>query len=212
MRSKKLGIIFFLVGVVLIFSALSLLVYNVIEDIQAGKASQQVMLQMREHQETILLPSEASEPENTTNDTDTETVPQPTESLDMKEVEIDGYNYIGYITIPSLDLELPVMSNWTYEQLKIAPCRQQGNAKTDDLVILAHNYDKHFGYLEYLSSGAEVLVTDMDGQVFRYAVDYLEKVDASNASAVLGSNHDLVLYTCTPGGNLRVVAFCDRSA
>ena len=45
------------------------------------------------------------------------------EDKKMTEVEIDGNLYIGYISIPALNKELPVMSTWSYPKLKIAPCR-----------------------------------------------------------------------------------------
>lgn len=53
------------------------------------------------------------------------------------------------------------MSQWDYERLKIAPCRYEGSTKSDDLVLLAHNYGKHFGTLKNLVPGDEVFFTDM---------------------------------------------------
>lgn len=72
-------------------------------------------------------------------------------ATEMTEVEIDGYYYIGYISIPALGMELPVMSDWSYPQLNISPCRYAGSTKTDDLVIAGHNYTRHFGGIKNLS-------------------------------------------------------------
>ena len=36
----------------------------------------------------------------------------------MPTVEIDGY-----LSVPSVGLELPVMAEWDYDRLKTAPCR-----------------------------------------------------------------------------------------
>lgn len=65
--------------------------------------------------------------------------PQETEPVEldatMTVVEINGYDYVGYLSVPKLDLELPVMSDWDYDRLKTVPCRHFGSTKTDDLVI-----------------------------------------------------------------------------
>ena len=102
-------------------------------------------------------------------------------------------------------------SEWDYNRLKIAPCRHFGSSRTDDLVIAAHNYKTHFGSLSKLRSGAEVIFTDMDGIENRYVLVRDPETLAPDAvDAVQNSGYDLVLYTCTPGGATRVVAFCDR--
>ena len=123
---------------------------------------------------------------------------------------VNGYEYIGYVEIPLLELKLPVMSEWSYEQLRISPCRQSGSSYTDDLVIAAHNYSTHFGRLKELSIGDAVIFTDMDGVVNTYCVKKLETVAPDDVDTVLNSGFDLVLYTCTKGGQTRVTVFCDR--
>ena len=128
----------------------------------------------------------------------------------MPVVVIDGYGYIGYLSIPDLGLELPVMAEWDYSRLKIAPCRQFGSTGTDDLVIAAHNYKTHFGRLSSLDEGAEIIFTDMDGLKTRYSLKSVNTLAPNAVDAVQNSGYDLVLYTCTPGGATRVTVFCDR--
>ena len=77
--------------------------------------------------------------------------------------EIGCYEYIGYISIPKLELELPVMAEWDYDRLKIAPCRHFGSPESDDLVIAAHSYKNHFGRLGRLEAEDVVVFTDMEG-------------------------------------------------
>ena len=50
-------------------------------------------------------------------------------------INVRGNDYIGIIEIPALNLELPIMSEFTYDKLKIAPCRYFGSIRTNDLVI-----------------------------------------------------------------------------
>ena len=37
------------------------------------------------------------------------------------------------------------MSDWSYPQLRVALCRYTGSVYDDSLIIMAHNYDWHFG-------------------------------------------------------------------
>lgn len=134
----------------------------------------------------------------------------PPLSPEMPVIELDGFGYVGYIEIPCLELKLPVMSDWDYERLKTAPCRQSGSPRTDDLVIAAHNYTQHFGRLKELNRGDTVIFTDMDGIINTYTVEALETVEPNALDRVFSSGSDLVLYTCTVGGAARVSVFCIR--
>ena len=157
---------------------------------------------------SILQQMEAELPEVTPEPLEGETVPE--ESAEMKVVEIDGYGYIGYLEVPDLSLQLPVMAEWDYKRLKIAPCRQFGAVGTNDLVIAAHNYDRHFGRLKTLQGGESVTFTDMDGIVTSYEVEKVETLKPTAVDEVHNSDYDLVLYTCTLGGKTRVTVLCNR--
>ena len=212
---KKLGAIFVALGAVLIASALLLFLHNKQEDTRAGQEAELLLTQLRSVMESTGAETvpEATAPESTQpSEEETEATTGPTEPLDpeMPRVWMNGIDYIGYLTIPDLELELPVIADWTYERLQTAPCRQFGSSRTDDLVIAAHNYESHFGTLKNLEIGAQITFTDMAGIVNRYTLVRLEKLDPTNIDAVQYSGNDLVLYTCTPGGALRVTAFFDR--
>ena len=81
---------------------------------------------------------------------------------------------------------------------------------TNDLVIAAHNYDRHFGRLKTLQGGESVTFTDMDGIVTSYEVEKVETLKPTAVDEVQNSDYDLVLYTCTLGGKTRVTVFCNR--
>lgn len=197
---KKAGLVFLTAGAVLILSALSLFIYNRNEDSQAGQNAEALLSDVQSH---IAASTASAAPEDT--------LPAETLPPEMPVLEIDGYGYVGYLSIPDLELELPVMAEWDYERLKLAPCRQHGSSRTDDLVIAAHNYSTHFGRLSTLEQGAVVEFTDMDGVKNTYTVDKTEILAPTDVDAVLNSRHDLVLYTCTPGGQTRVGTFCTRT-
>ena len=185
---KKSGVILISLGAVLILAALLLFLYNRGEDRRAGQEAESLLEDARSAMAA---------------DTD----PEPQEEL----AEEITYDYAGVIAIPDLSLELPVIDQWSYARLKVAPCRQSGAAADGDLVIAAHNYKSHFGYLDRLEPGASVIFTDMEGTVYRYAVEGIRQLapeDAEDVSSVFSSEYPLVLYTCTPGGKARVAVFC----
>ncbi len=130
--------------------------------------------------------------------------------IPMPETLVDGYTYIALLRIPALNLELPVMGDWDYERLRSAPCRYVGSIYTDNLVIMAHNYDSHFGRLYRLGVGDEVSLTDMHGNVFHYRVTEQEVLDGDDAEPIITGDWDLTLFTCTVGGLSRVTLRCER--
>lgn len=189
---RKIAIAFMLIGVVFIGFAMGLLIYNNYESRKAQESSDVLMESIR------LSIVEAEHEEEITDPFDEE----------MKIKEIDGYGYIGYLSIPALQLDLPVMSEWDYGRLKISPCRYYGSTKTDNLVIAAHNYRFHFGYLGHLKPGDTVVFTDMESKVSYYTVTSVEQLMPTDVDKVKDTGDDLILYTCTYGGAKRITVRC----
>ena len=130
----------------------------------------------------------------------------------MPVVMVDGVAYIGVLEIPALELTLPVTGEWSYDRLKIALCRYAGSAYLDNLVIMGHNYPAFFKNLGDLRPGDEIRFTDADGNVFSYTVADLEQLRASQVEDMITGDWDLTLFTCTPGGQLRIAVRCIRAA
>lgn len=198
MRKVTPGLVCVVLGVVLLLAAGGLYGYNRYEDAHAGAEAQTVVADLQQ---------KVSE----TADTGAEADSDPLDP-ELPVVEIDGNEYVGEISIPAIGIDLPVMSEWSYPRLKIAPCRQFGSSRTDDLVIAAHNYESHFGKLSSLSEGDSVIFTDMDGIENQYVVSKIEVLDPHSVEEVEYSGYALVLYTCTYGGKTRVTVFCDRAS
>lgn len=199
-----------ILGAALIFGALSLFIYNQEEAASAERATVNLLPQLIEEIES------QREIAGKTSPTISEDLGVPIDFLDpsafvMTEVEIDGYNYIGYLSIPSLNLELPIMADWDYTRLKIAPCRYTGSVRGENLVIMAHNYDRHFGRLSSLSEGDIVIFTDMDGITTEYEVVGRDLLDPYAVEEMTSGDFDLTLFTCTYGGQSRVTVYCDRA-
>ncbi len=208
---KKLGFFLVAAGAVLILSALSLFLYNTIEDKKAGAEAESVLNDILALVETTASVPTTARPEEAVTPEGESPAPTEPDNSPMTEVMIGGHAYIGYLNIPVLELELPVMSTWSDYKLQIAPCRQLGSTKTDDLVIAAHNFPSHFGKLKDMRAGDVISFTDMDGVTIWYEVSSVHVIDPIWTDFVEDSGNDLVLYTCTVGGLQRVCVFADRS-
>lgn len=212
---NKLGLVLVLAGALLIGGALALYGANRAEDEKAGAAAvqtaavlqQEIEKAQTQHMETTVLeqPEDVSpEPSMDAPAEDAETQPAPV-------AMVGSYEYLGVLSLPSLGLELPVMDDWDYERLKLAPCRQFGSAETDDLVIAGHNYIGHFANLGMLKAGDSVTFTTMDGAVNTYVVAKTDIIDPEDTEKVSESGYALTLYTCTYGRQSRVTVYCERA-
>ena len=192
-------------GLLLIAAALALAAYNVIDAQRAARSAAQALEALS--QTTAVS---AAEPEEASADDAPAYLADP--EMPMPTVSFDGNDYIGRVDIPSLGLSLPVISEWSYPRLKIAPCRYTGSAYLDNLIIAAHNYSSHFGNLNRLNNGDTVTFTDVDGNQFTYAVSLIEDLPGTAIEEMQAGEGDLTLFTCTLGGRSRVTVRCERTA
>ena len=204
MKNKR-GTGLIITGFVLILAAAGLFGYNVIEERKAENSSvkavgvleQQIVI--KEYPEIFENAAEAEIPDYILNP-----------EMAMPETEIEGIKYIGTLEIPKIGLKLPVISEWSYPNLKNAPCRYFGSAYLDNIVIAAHNYKSHFREIENLSSGDEIIFTDTDGNVFVYSVGAKEVLPPTAIEEMTSGEWDLTLFTCNPAGTFRVAVRCDK--
>lgn len=207
---RKFGAVCIVLGIALLLGAVGLALYNRQEDRSAGESAQSVMPelveQIRENTRQTLPASEIM-PELELH--------KPVKLLTeeekkMTEVIIDRIPYIGYLSIPALELELPIISTWDYQLLNAAPCRYVGTVKGEDLVLMAHNYESHFGKLSQLKTGDAITFTDMDGEITLYEVVGEDILNPTDVEEMIAGVFDLTLFTCTYGGEYRVTVYCDK--
>jgi len=206
---KHKGTIWIALGLLLIAAALFITGRNLWESRQAGNATLEVIDYLDEiipSLSTVGIDETIFAGESLPEEEIPDYILNP--NMEMPTEAIDGNEYIGVLEIPTLDLKLPVMSDWSYPKLKIAPCRYVGSAYVGDLVIAAHNYTAHFGQLKSLHIGDEITLTDVDGNVFRYEVLELETLMRMAIDEMTAGDWDLTLFTCTIGGKSRVTVRC----
>jgi len=190
--SKKVSKLLVCVGVLIVAAAVALAGYNMYDNHMAG-ASVNAANDRMNH----IIPGE--EPEDRWWESiEEELLP------DMPAMEIDGNRYIGQLRIPSLSLVLPVLSEWSYPLLRVAPCRFSGTVYDGSLTIAAHNYRTHFGRLTQLSQGDAIVFVDAEGYVWNYEVLEIVSVEPEEVEFMTtGDYWDLTLFTCNYSGQLR---------
>lgn len=203
---RVFGICCIILGLCCLAGAVGLVAYNRWEAENARAASmdllQSIQADAPDHTGGAYTPAETtpgqSDPESPAD------IPQ-----EMPVIQVDGHACIGTLSIPVLELELPVLTDWSYAKLKIAPCHYYGSCYEENFVIAAHNYPSHFGSLSSLQSKDLILFTDISGRVHCYEVVLLETLPGDATEEMITSGFDLSLYTCTPGGASRVTVRCN---
>ena len=202
---KSIGKCLMAMGLLLVLAAAGLLVYTTRDSSRAGQAASRILTQLTEE----MPQAETSQTETQSEET------EPAILREMTVKTVDGLDYIGYLSIPELELELPVQAQWSYDGLQKSPGKFSGSTFSDDLTICAHNYPAHFGRLRSLSQGEEVDFTDMDGMVWIYEVSYVTVLEPEDVERMTEKGPEdtwsLTLFTCTPGGAERVAVRCHRT-
>ncbi len=207
--------IFMMMGLLLVAAALLLVGYNLYDEKRAGDAAVGALSELEKKQ--VQAP-DVELPTNSLGEYNLDLIDDETEvpdyilnpDMDMPLASIEGQDYIGTISFPNLYKKLPVISSWDYDKMKLAPCVYSGTPYKDNLILIAHNYETHFGDLDNLSLDDELSLTDMDGNVFNYSVVEKEILEPDAIEQLASGDWDLTLITCTISGQTRLAVRCER--
>lgn len=192
---KTIGIICIIAGIAMIFLSIYLIGKNYYVEYNAGKSIDNVIPKLEEKIGSA--------------DVGTDTL------ADVEETIVDGHVYIGIIKVPSQNLELPIIKEWNYDNLEIAPCRFTGSYKSKDLVIAGHNYKRHFSKLKNLQKGDEIIFVAANGKDYIYRVSLVEVLEPKQVEYLINKEKenewDLSLFTCTKSGAGRYVVRCTET-
>lgn len=186
---RRVALALIVAGTALLVGALSLFAWTRWDEARAADSASAVMEGLRPQVGTV--EAEGDDP--------------------LPRAYVDGNWYIGYLDVPALGLELPVMTTWSYDQLRVAPCRYFGSVETGNLVIAGYNYAAHFSRISDLRTGDAVSFVGMDGTAYDYEVADVEVLAATAVDEMTAGEYGLTLFTCTPGGESRVAVRCERA-
>lgn len=180
-----------ILGILCVLLSITLYIKNKYQELDTGKKSKEIL--------DII--------ETKINVSDKEEIKTNTEDLVLN---ISGYDYIGVISIPSLNIKLPIMRETDYDRLAISPCKYYGNITTNDLVLCAHDYVNQFGKIGNLKEDDIVIITDVLGNNYVYKVVLTEELNPTDITNMIDSPFDLTLYTCSYGALKRITVRCNR--
>lgn len=199
-KKQKQGALLTLVGLCMVLAAMFLYMAQQQQDKQAGENATVLLRQLELSRMSVPVAPEMEKVEGAT--------PAETLSLDMPEKEYLGYTMIGTLRVPAVGIELPILRDWSYQLLNVAPCRYTGSVTTGNMIVMGHNYRSHFKPLHKVAVGDEVTFEDANGRVYHYQVEqitYLHKTQGEE----LPSSYPLTLFTCTEGGQNRIIVRCN---
>jgi len=148
---------------------------------------------------------------------ETRLTPDTTASPSLQPVlnGLTEYPVMAKLTIPKFKLELPVISEYSDEALKVSVCRYMGPSQPGEdgnLVIIGHNYRSgaHFGRVDELKSGDIIVLMDTLGKEYSFEVYELIQVlpDDLESLNVYEGTSALTLLTCTDNANKRLLVRC----
>ena len=209
-KKNRIGNILKGAGLILVTAAVLLLVYNLWDGHRARESEEAILAEYLQENKKASESPDASDKEDEQNIPDYLLNPD----MDMPEYKLKSLGdvaCIGILEIPALNLELPVISSWSYSSLRLAPCRYSGSAYKGNLVIAAHNYQSHFGGLRTLPEGSEVFFTDAVGNRFSYYVAVTEALTPWSVDDMTSGEWPLTLFTCTLDSQNRVTVRCEYS-
>ena len=218
-RKKKMYKFICMLSIFMIIVLVSLYIYAEYDKSKNENISQEILADMTSTDGTEengeddgsndiweIIIATAEEQKDTEDDTEEENYGTYTDSNGNE------YDTIGTISIPSINVEYPILSETTTALLKIAPCKFWGPEPNEvgNLCIAGHNYrsDKFFSNVPDLVVGDTIEITDLSGRTLKYSVyDKYTVVpeDTSCTSQETDGKKIVTLITCTDDNEKRVI-------
>ena len=134
------------------------------------------------------------------------------ENVQKFDVKFEGYDVIGLLKIPAIDLEYPIISETTDATMKISISRFWGGDVNGygNLSLAGHNnYNgTMFGKNNKLKLGDIVELTDLSGNLIKYEIKEIFKTNPNDTSVLKTENdsiREVTLITCSNGRKERLI-------
>lgn len=224
-RKKKVYKFNFFLSVFLVCTLFSCYIYAEYDRTKSEQVSQEILLGMEEEEETTVIEDLVSVDEDklivklsgVKSEVNISSLEADKQAKKLSTVEehtaSDGTKYYveATLTIASLGIEYPVLSDSTDELLKISINKLWGPNPNEvgNYVIIGHNYKNGsmFGKLPKIKIGDTFELKDLSGRKVKYKVydKYeIEPTDVSCTSQLTEGKTEVTLITCNSNGKKRI--------
>lgn len=125
------------------------------------------------------------------------------------------YEYVGRVVIPKINVDYPILANWSDALLKVSICKFHGPNPNEvgNLCLVGHNYrnKRFFSKVPTLEIGDIVQITDLSKRTIEYEVYDMHTVLPDNkddTTQKTGGKKEVTLITCTNDSQQRVIVKC----
>ena len=151
--------------------------------------------------------------------TTSENTSQTTKPNQTTTTKYKGFDVVGTIQIPAIDLKYPILEKLSKKSLETSVVllyTSQGLNKEGNSVIIGHNYRNAtmFSNLKKLTNGDYIYITDTDGQKVRYTVYSIYRASGSESDYMTRNTNgkrEISLSTCTDDSKARTIVLARES-
>lgn len=141
-----------------------------------------------------------------------ENIPESNQEESIPYIEYEGYQVIGTIKIPKIDIEYPILAEDTEETLEKSIVRV-GNGIVNEignLTLAGHNYidGSMFGKIDKLEKGDEIKILDLHKKEITYSIFDIYVTDPNDVSVLDAreeGKREITLISCTNGNKNRLI-------
>lgn len=137
---------------------------------------------------------------------------EPTKQDKKIELKYQGYNVIGLIQIPVINLEYPILEKTTQQSMKTSISRFYGGEINGygNVSLAGHNNysGTMFGKNKNLKLGDKILLTGLDGNTIEYEIYDIFVTDPNDTSILETKDkekREVTLITCKNGRSERLI-------
>ena len=130
-----------------------------------------------------------------------------------KTIQFQGYNVVGKMEIPAIDLEYHILEKATPSSIEAALAVQytaNGLNEVGNTLIVGHNYrnGSFFGSNDKLQLGDKVYITDTTGRRIKYNIYNIYETSPEDGDFIMrdtNGKREVPLSTCTDNTKARLI-------
>jgi len=130
-----------------------------------------------------------------------------------KKIQFQGYNVVGKMEIPAIDLEYHILEKATPSSIEAALAVQytaNGLNEVGNTLIVGHNYrnGSFFGSNDKLQLGDKVYITDTTGRRIKYNIYNIYETSPEDGDFIMrdtNGKREVSLSTCTDNSKARLI-------